>query len=328
MSHVLDTPYSSQVIFLNSANSIYKAIDGKGEYMYSFQTPIQLPVNCNMLISITDAQLPNVIPNVTSTNNQISFYIPTFSKYFTVTLQEPDGNVDKVYTVSDWLSFVNAAIVTESVSQFSLYGEFQQSTSKLKWFCNYPFQIINTSSYPTTCIDLIGFAKDRTNNVTYYDEEAGILLNSITNPSYHISMPSIINFSGTRFIFVKFVNLTVNNINSQGVTDNAMVRIDNNAPFGYYIFYRPMEVQRFMVHRRTINNIAFRLTNIKGEDLNIWSADAQITLKIDYIYKPEMRSLEEGTLQYELRKLGEIPKLSQKEFEGVYNPETNTFNRE
>ena len=89
-----------------------------------------------------------------------------------------------------------------------------------------------------------------------------------------------------------------------------------------------MEVQRFMVEERTINNIAFRLTNVKGEDLNIWSADAQITLKIDYIYKPEMRSMEEGTLQYELRKLGEIPKLSQKEFEGVYNPETNSFNRE
>ena len=117
-------------------------------------------------------------------------------------------------------------------------------------------------------------------------------------------------------------------MNSKGGTDNAMVRIDNNSPFGYYIFYRPMEVQRFMLQKRTINNIAFRLTNVKGEDLNIWSADAQITLKIDYIYKPEMRSMEEGTLQYELRKLGQIPKLSEKEFEGVYNPETNSFNRE
>jgi hypothetical protein len=123
--NVLDTPYSSQVVFMNSANSIYKSIDGQGEYVYSFNTPIQLPTNCNMLISITDAQLPNVIPNVTSANNQISFYIPTFSKYFSITLQEPDGTVDKVYTVTDWLSFVNAGIVTEAVGQFSLYGEFQ-----------------------------------------------------------------------------------------------------------------------------------------------------------------------------------------------------------
>ena len=326
--YTLDTPYSSQVIFMNSENSVFKSIDGVGEYVYTFNTPIQLPVSCDMLISITDAQLPNVIPNVTTSNNQISFYIPTFSKYFTITLSESDGIVDRIYTVTDWLSFVNNAIVTEAVSQFSLYGEFQQSTSKIKWFSNYPFQIINTASYPTNCFDLIGFGKDRTNTVSYYDEDNGILLNSTTNPSYHITMPSIINFSGTRFIFVKFVNLSVNNLNSNGTTDNAMVRIDNNAPFGYYIFYRPMEIQRFILHKRTINTISFRLTNTKGEDLNIWSADAQITLKIDYVYKPELRSQEQGTLQYELRKLGEIPKLSQQAFEGVYNPETNQFVRE
>lgn len=327
-TYSLDTPYSSQVLFLNSENSVYKTIDGVGKYVYTFKTPIQLPANCNMLVSVTDAQLPNVIPNVTSSNNQISFYIPTFSKKFTITLQESDGITDRVYTVTDWLTFVNASIITEAVGQFSLYGEFQQSTSKIKWFCNYPFQLIHTTSYPTTCFDLVGFKKNRTNGITYYDEDNGILLNSTTNPSYHITMPSPVNFSGTRFIFVKFINLSVNNMNSEGFTDNAMVRIDNNAPFGYYIFYRPMEIQRFMMHKRTIHNIAFRLTDTQGNDLNVWSMDAQITLKLDYIYKPEMRSLEEGTLQYELRKLGEIPKLSQSEFEGIYNPETNTFLRE
>jgi hypothetical protein len=31
-----------------------------------------------------------------------------------------------------------------------------------------------------------------------------------------------------------------------------MVRIDNNAPFGYYIFYRPMEVQRFMLQNERL----------------------------------------------------------------------------
>ena len=61
MSYALDTPYSNQVIFLNSQNSIYKSIDGQGQYNYSFQTPIQLPINCEMLTSVTDAQLPNIL---------------------------------------------------------------------------------------------------------------------------------------------------------------------------------------------------------------------------------------------------------------------------
>ena len=327
-TYILDTPYHNQVIFMNSENAIHKNIDGEGHYMYSFATPIELPSNCDMLISVTDAQLPNIIPNVTSANNQISFYVPTFSKYFTITLAEDDGTVDKVYTVTDWISYVNAAIIIEANNQFSLYAEFQQSTTKLKWFSNYPFKIINTSNYPTSCFDLIGFGKDVNGINTYVDEDNGYLLSSITSPSYHITMPSVVNFSGSRFIFLKFTNLSVNNMNSSGVTDNAMVRIDNNAPFGYYIFYRPQELHRFLIRRRTINNLAFRLTNTKGENINIWSADAQITLKIEYVYKPALRSMEEGTLQYELRKLGQVPKLNQQEFKGVYNPETNEFLRE
>jgi len=327
-NYVLDTPYSNQVIFLNSQNSVFKNTNGEGEYTYTFSTPIQLPTSCDMLLSVTDAQLPNVIPNITSANNQISFYIPTFSKTFTVTIQDSNGDVDKVYNVTEWIAYVNAKIVTEAVSQFTLYAEFQTTNSKIRWNCNYPFQILNTASYPTTCIDLIGFSKNGDNSVVYQDEGNGVLLSSSVNPSYHIQMPSIVNFAGTRFIFVKFKNLSVNNLNSGGNTDNAMVRIPNNAPFGYYIFYRPSEVQRFISRKRTINSLSFRLTDTQDNDINIWSSDAQITMKIEYMYKPDMRSHEQGTINYELRKLGEIPRLTNKEFEGSYNPQTSSWLRE
>jgi len=321
----LDTPYSSQILFLNSENSVFKNIDGQGEYVYSFQTPIQLPTNCQMLISITDAQLPNIIPNVTSSNNKISFSIPTFSKLFTITLAEDDGTVDKVYSVYEWLASVNEKITYESLDQFSLYGEYNASMSKIKWFCNYPFKIVSSVEYPTTCFELIGFRKDRFNEVVYESED--VLLSSILNPSYHITMPSCANFSGTRFIFVKFKNISVNNLNSRGATDNAIVRIDNNAPFGFMIFYRPIEVHRFIINRQTINNIAFTLTDTQGNDINIFSNDAQITIKLEYMYKPSMRSMEEGTINYELRKLSKVP-MDKASVEGAYNPQTNEFIRE
>ena len=321
----LDTPYSSQILFLNSENSVFKNIDGQGEYVYSFQTPIQLPTNCQMLISITDAQLPNIIPNVTSSNNKISFSIPTFSKLFTITLAEDDGTVDKVYSVYEWLASVNEKITYESLDQFSLYGEYNASMSNIKWFCNYPFKIVSSVEYPTTCFELIGFRKDRFNEVVYESED--VLLSSILNPSYHITMPSCANFSGTRFIFVKFKNISVNNLNSRGATDNAIVRIDNNAPFGFMIFYRPIEVHRFIINRQTINNIAFTLTDTQGNDINIFSNDAQITIKLEYMYKPSMRSMEEGTINYELRKLSKVP-MDKASIEGAYNPQTNEFIRE
>jgi hypothetical protein len=140
-------------------------------------------------------------------------------------------------------------------------------------------------------------------------------------------MPSVVNFSGTRFIFVKFKNVSVNNLNSNGITDNAIVRIDNNAPYGYFIFYRPAIQQQFLISKRTINNLSFSITDTAGNPLNIWSGDCQITLKLEYIYKPELRSMEAGTIQYELRKLSQIPQ-GETESTGVYNPETNEYVRE
>ena len=40
-----------------------------------------------------------------------------------------------------------------------------------------------------------------------------------------------------------------------------------------------------------------------------------------------MRSMEEGTINYELRKLGKIP-MTKEAIDGAYNPETNQFIRE
>jgi hypothetical protein len=318
-TYSLETPYSSQIIFLNSKNSISKTIDGEGSYTFNLQTPIQLPTNCRMLLSITDAQIPNIMPNVNSTNNRISFSIPTFSKFFTIVVDEG------VYSANDFLNTINEKILANAFDQFNLFGTYQPTSAKIKWMCDFPFEIINTVNYPTTCIDLLGFKKDINNNVV---QESDALLTSKNNPSFHITMPSCVNFTGTPFIFVKFKNISVNNLNSNGIMDDAVVRIDNNVPFGYMIFYRPVEVQRFIVGKQTISNITFILTDTQGKELNIFSNDAQITIKIEYIYKPEMRSVEEGTINYELRKLAKIAKENPDLDAGVYNPETNEFLRD
>jgi hypothetical protein len=321
-SYSLDTPYSSQIIFLNSKNAIYKTIDGEGSYIFNLQTPVQLPTNCRMLLSITDAQIPNVSPNVNSTNNRISFSVPTFSKFFTIVVDDGDG--DRIYSADEFINTINEKILANAGDQFVLYGVYQPNTAKVKWFCDFPFEIINTINYPTTCIDLLGFKKDNNNNAV---QDGNALLTSTSNPSFHITMPSCVNFTGTPFIFVKFKNISVNNLNSNGIMDEAVVRIDNNVPYGYMIFYRPVEVQRFIVGKQTISNISFILTDTQGNPLNIFSNDAQITIKIEYIYKAEMRSVEEGTINYELRKLAKIAKENS-ELTGVYNPETNTFFRD
>lgn len=325
MSYNLDTPYSNQVIFLNTENAIFRNIDGdNNQYQYNFQTPIQVPINCQLLLSISDVQLPNIMPNVSSLNNKISFFIPTFSKFFTITVKDEDGTEIMNHNVNSFLNLVNYKILIESSSQFTLHGIYDSNNAKIVWYSNFPFQIINTPNFPTTCLDLIGGKKDQFNN--YSDDE--ILFESIVSPAYHVNMPSCVNFSNTRFIFLKFRNISVPNMNSNGVQDNSIIRISNNAPFGHYIFYRPNDIQRFLITKKNITNIAFTLTDINGNDLNIWSNDAQITIKLETIYKPELRSVEEGTIFYELRKLNKNFPVGETELKGTYNPETNEFLRD
>lgn len=315
-SYRLDSPYSSQVIFLNTDNSIFRNIDGVGSYVFNFNTPVQSPLNCQMILSITDAQFPNVMPLFNATNNRLVFFIPTFDRIVDIT-------IDNVYGVEDFLRQVNKKIALQANGLFSLIGFVIDF--KIRWLCNFEFSILNTPGFETTCLSLIGARRNQFGD--FPNAKPAELLQSKLNPSNHIDMPSVVDFTGTRFIFFKLKNITVNNMNGTGQLDNAVVRIDNNAPPGSMIFYRPLEVQKFLINKKTIQNLNFTLTDVNDNPINIFSANAQVTMKIEYIYTPEQRAYDEGTIGYAIRQLGKIPDADM-ESTGVYNPVTNTFVRE
>ncbi|MGA1047304.1 MAG: hypothetical protein ACO3UU_04790, partial [Minisyncoccia bacterium] len=309
----LDSPFSSQVLFLNSNNSQTRMIDGEGSNFFSFNSPIQCPLNCNMLFSITDAQFPNIMQLINETNNKIVFYVPIFDRIVNVTIQE-------CYGVDVFLRQINKEIKLQANGLFQLYGEYKNF--RITWKSNYPFNILNQPNFETTCLELIGCKRNSFGD--FENESPGILKSSQANPAYNIVMDSPVNFTGTRFIFVKFKNITVNNMNSTGQLDNAVVRIDNNAQPGEMIFYRPLEVHKFLIAKRSIQNLNFTLTDVNDRPLNLFSGNAQITVKIDFIYIPQQREVDEGTIGYAIRQLGKIPEVNT-ESRGVYNPVTNTF---
>lgn len=315
-SYRLDSPFSSQVIFLNTNNSVARTIDGVGSYVFNFNTPIQAPLNCEMLLSVTDAQFPNVMPLINSKNNRLVFFIPIFDRIVDIT-------IDSVFGVEDFLRQVNKKIALQANGLFSLIGFMIDF--KIRWLCNFEFSILNTPGFETTCLELIGAKRNQFGD--FVNAKPAELLQSKLNPSNHIDMPSNVDFTGTRFIFFKFKNITVNNMNSLGELDNAVVRIDNNALPGSMIFYRPLEVQKFLIQKKNIQNIEFLLTDVNNEPINLFSGNAQVTMKIEYIYTPEQRQYDEGTILHAIRQLGKIPKGDIEDV-GVYNPVTNTFVRE
>jgi len=316
-SYRLDSAFPSQVVFLNTNNSKYRAIDGKGSYVFNFNTPITVPLNCVMILSITDAQFPNIMPLFNDNNNRLFFFVPDFNRLIDITIPE------SIYGVEDFLRYVNKQIQLQANGLFSLIGTY--SNFKIRWVSNYEFDIVNSDVHKTTCLKEIG-AK-RNNFGDFINERPGFLMLSKQNPSYHIQMPSTVDFTGTRFIFFKLKNITVNNMNSNGILDNAVVRIDNNAQPGSMIFYRPLEVQKFLIQKKNIQTLEFILTDVDDNLINIFSGNAQVTMKMEFIYIPDQRDTDEGTISYTFRKLGKIPNANIED-SGIYNPVTNTFIRD
>jgi hypothetical protein len=67
------------------------------------------------------------------------------------------------------------------------------------------------------------------------------------------------------------------------------------------IFYKPTELISFVVHRNSIQSIEFNLEDHNNRPINIGSMDFQITLKIDQYYLPNIKELDEGTIEHTLR---------------------------
>ena len=109
--------------------------------------------------------------------------------------------------------------------------------------------IRNSRPYPTTCSALIGVNKNS-------DNEFNFPVN-FGSPAYTIKMPSMINFSGTKYIFIVMGGMTVSNLNSTENLDNTLVGIRVNCNTGSMIFYRPSEVVHYIVERQNLPFIRF-----------------------------------------------------------------------
>ena len=102
--------------------------------------------------------------------------------------------------------------------------------------------IINSELYPTTCSALIAVNK--------YSDNEFIFTVNFGSPAYSIKIPSMIDFSGTKYIYITMRGITVSNLNSNGNIDNTLVRIPVNCDKHSIIFHRPSEVVHYIVERK------------------------------------------------------------------------------
>lgn len=264
MSYILNTEIPSQTIFLDSVNATTQMMNDANGNCYSDYTWFFQPVMCEpqhrMLISVIDAQFPNIFPQIISGYNNI----------FSYTIGAVTNNLvlpSKHYTIATLASYISSNTVITVTPDYITY-KLSFSTSGLAF-------TINASS---TCGHIIGLGRELTGG---YQS-----LSSFANTAI---APNCFNLSGTPYVFLNIRNFILNSIDS-GNNDGVMTRMDINAPFGSQCFFRPPTIEQHLVGTKSFNSIRAYLSDHNGYALCLGSSNIQLTLRIQYIIDPRIEN--------------------------------------
>ena len=278
MAYRLDTSIQSATVYLDSTNCVTRT----PYFQYNLASAITCPTGVRMLLSVIGVSLPNVINNVTEYNNTFSINAGAVATNYTIVV--PVG----IYSAWSFRDYLNAEFNNRGIPVNCIYN---YQSFRYKFVSEYEFSIKNTTNHPTTCGNLIGVAKDETNEYIYPLD--GLY------PYWTLTMPSTVNFSPTPFVFLKISNITLSNINSYGYINDSLLRFPVNCQYGEMIQYRPTELNRFIIQNPTINNVQIYLQDVYNNPLAIPSGvELQVVLKVDYIYPPPQQDYDAGTIPY------------------------------
>jgi len=248
-SHQLnDTERSSQSIFLHSNDALVTISDA--EKIFYLNEAIIAPSGYRLIIGLTNMTMPNSMFNVTSNNNTIVISGVTY------TIAE--GN----YSAESLATAVNTAI--SGVGSVA----FDDTNNNNKYI--FTFTSGKTIDEETTLTRQLGLAgKMPTSSVTSY------------------SATGICDLGGTTNIYIRLRNLTMNNIDSRGQTNNIIASIVNNTNYGGYIFFVPPEVLYYQITEQNISHLDIELTDQEGKLLEMNGAEFNLTLTIHYVKQRE-----------------------------------------
>jgi hypothetical protein len=224
-------------------------------------------LNTDLIVSIIDVSIPNLINNINDYNNKIVFDVQYYGE---VVLTIPIG----IYNIHEFVDYINNNALHIGVT----YSKYKLSFSST-------YGIVSIME-GTTAGHLIGVK--RNNNNKFIFPTIGTQLDYI-------------NFSGTPYIFLLFKSITVTNLNSRGESDGTLIRIPVNCRIGDIIHYNPSNVVNYLISTNTISSIEVILQDHQNRNIDLGNLDFQIQVKIDNIYTPELQNPREGTIANTLK---------------------------
>ena len=286
MSIPLNSNSQLKTLYLNSQ----LATKTNNIYNFEFATPIIVPLNQQAIISVAEFSVPYVFPLFNSSNNVIA----TSESGFGFILTIPDNIRNPIDFAAYWNS--------NKPLNYTATLVYNKQTFKFTFFSMFPMSITTD----TTCGRIIG--------LEYINNEVVLSIGSTINPTWHLELPSTINFRPTDQIFIKTEELTLNNVNSFGTITNTLARVPVNTMPGSIIFYRPTELNRFIIPKKTIQTLKVGLVDALQKPLDIGSQSFQLLLKVEFMYPLEEETpYDKGSIPYFIKNELRLPDEEEEE---------------
>lgn len=273
--HLNDTELASQTIYLHSNDAVVSISDA--EKIFYLNEAISAPSGYRLLIGLTNLTMPNSMYNVTSTSNTIVISGVTY----TVSA----GN----YSADSLATAISTAISSVGSCAFDSNND------------NNKFVFTFTAGSKT--ID----------EETTLTRQLGLTGQLPTSSAGSYSALGICDLGGVTNIYIRLRNLTMNNIDSRGQTNNIIASVVNNTNYSGYIFFVPPEVLYYQITEQIISHLDIELTDQEGKILEMNGANYNLTLTVHYVKQRE--GIRRNSLLKEIREIysNRNPKIKEEE---------------
>jgi len=273
-SHQLnDTERSSQSIFLHSNDAVVSISDA--EKIFYLNEAIIAPSGYRLIIGLTNMTMPNSMFNVTSVNNTIVI-----------------SGTTHTIAVGNYSAESLAEAITAEITNIGT--------------CTFDDTNINNNKYIFTFTS----GEKTIDASTTLTRQLGLTGQLPTASATSYSALGICDLGGTTNIYIRIRNLTMNNIDSRGQTNNIIASIVNNTNYGGYIFFVPPEVLYYQITEQNISHLDIELTDQEGNLLELNGANFNLTLTVHYVLQRE--SIFRNSLLKEIRE-NYNPKMKEEE---------------
>lgn len=258
MSYLLNTPYSSREIYLNSDDADRKIGNDTSFCIFVFKSVVEVPTNVNILLSVKDAQIPVSFTNVNNSTNTFIYTIGVTTTTFTLA----NGN----YTANTLRDALNTGL--------SGIFTFTYDSTKNKYSITHASSdfIIESSS---GLIRILGFT-----------------LTDHTSSSNTITSDSVCDLSGLGGIFIQTNFLTSSQDSKTKNLTSILQKIPINQSGNGVVFYTNKNGYKTQIFEKTVNEIHIKILDEDQNTLDMNNARWRLTLGLDFVYQENYRSIE------------------------------------